>query len=468
MGVIEVQEANRVLCFYYAAMHYAFCGGRREGHDPVRLSYLTPVFSLDYPILTPNLKLTDTENGMRKRSIDIVLIGCVCVILLRLLGCSGDDKTTNPVDTMKLSGVVSANENFGFKLLADLHKRDSDKNIFISPLSVSIALTMAYNGAAGETQRAMAKVLEIEGMDLQTINRANAQLREDLENPDAKVELAIANSIWAREDVEFNADFLDRNRVFFDAQIATLNFSNPQAPGRINQWVDTNTKGKIQKIMDQIPPNVVMFLINAVYFKGRWQVEFDKSETRDGVFHLSDGTEKQVPMMRREGGYPYFLGENFEAVSLSYGEERVSMYVFLPAPDANLNGFVERLNAENWANWLPQFREVRDDSVIVMPRFKLEYEVILNDALKALGMDIAFGGGANFENLAPRGLFISEVKHKTFVEVNEEGTEAAAVTVVSMAKSSPPTFIVDRPFFFAIRDNQTGAMLFMGIVIEPM
>ena len=250
--------------------------------------------------------------------------------------------------------------------------------------------------------------------------------------------------------------------------MATLNFSNPQAPGRINQWVDTNTKGKIQKIMDQIPPNVVMFLINAVYFKGRWQVEFDKSETRDGVFHLSDGTEKQVPMMRREGGYPYFLGENFEAVSLSYGEERVSMYVFLPAPDANLNGFVERLNAENWANWLPQFREVRDDSVIVMPRFKLEYEVILNDALKALGMDIAFGGGANFENLAPRGLFISEVKHKTFVEVNEEGTEAAAVTVVSMATSFPPTFIVDRPFFFAIRDNQTGAMLFMGIVIEPM
>ena len=153
------------------------------------------MFSLDYPILTPNLKLTDTENGMRKRSIDIVLIGCVCVILLRLLGCSGDDKTTNPVDTMKLSGVVSANENFGFKLLADLHKRDADKNIFISPLSVSIALTMAYNGAAGETQRAMAKVLEIEGMDLQTINRANAQLREDLENPDAKVELAIANSI---------------------------------------------------------------------------------------------------------------------------------------------------------------------------------------------------------------------------------------------------------------------------------
>lgn len=398
----------------------------------------------------------------------MIFMGCIGLVLLFLFGCSSDEEEEKPtnvvVDTTEL---VSANTRFGFKLLAEVYKQDAGKNIFISPLSISIALSMTYNGAAGETQQAMAETLELEEMDLEEVNQANAELRADLETSDPKVELTIANSLWARKGFEFNPDFLNRNQQFFDAKITTLDFSDPKATEIINQWVNANTKGKIEKIVEGIDPQTVMFLINAIYFKGTWKLKFDKSETRDGVFHLSDGTQKQVQMMFRDGGYPYYEGENFEAAKLPYGDGQVNMYIFLPHRSSNLNEFLKNLNTKNWTRWVSRFREVADDSEIMLPRFKLEYETSLNDALKALGMEAAFDNRANFDGMAP-GLFISEVRHKAIVEVNEEGTEAAAVTTVRVGECAAPIFIVDRPFFFAIRDDWTGTMLFMGIVMEPM
>jgi len=370
------------------------------------------------------------------------------------------------------SRLVSANAEFGFQLFAEIAKQDAGKNIFVSPASVAIALAMTYNGAAGETQQAMAEVLKLEGISLQEINQANAALRKSLQVLDPKVELAIANSLWAREGVEFKPDFLERNQQFFEAAIAALDFDDPKAADVINEWVDTSTKGKIEKIVEPpIDPQTVLFLINAIYFKGQWTAEFDKSKTEDGVFFLPGGEQKQVPMMSQSGDYSYYRGERFQALSLPYGEGRVSMYVFLPDPDSNLDEFLENLNAENWANWMSQFGQMEGD--VVLPRFKVEYEITLNDALKALGMEIAFDPTrANFESMRPipPNLFIQNVKHKTFVEVNEEGTEAAAVTSVEMGIESVPekfTFVVDRPFFFAIRDNQTETVLFMGVIVEP-
>ena len=381
------------------------------------------------------------------------------MVLLCLFGCFDIDFTRNiiggaleTVEDPDVSSVASANTRFGFKLLQDLRERDPDGNIFISPLSISIALTMTYNGAAGETERAMAEVLEIDGLDLSTINNSNKALRNSLENPDPKVQISIANSIWSRQGVDFNDDFLERNRVFFGAEIASLDFDSPQATEIINEWVNTNTNGKIEKIVEKIDPLTLLFLINAIYFKGNWQDEFDESMTRPGVFHLANGSEKQVQMMRREGEYPYFRGENFEATSLPYGDGRVGMHIFLPNRDSNLNKFLGNLNTENWKGWISQFQDRRQ--TMMLPRFKLEYEVSLNNTLKALGMEIAFGGGANFSGIGPD-LFISEVKHKTFVEVNEEGTEAVAVTAVAIAASVPPVFRVDRPFFFTIYDAET-------------
>ena len=398
-------------------------------------------------------------------------VGLVGIMLLCLWGCFDIDfvrdiigDALEPIEDPDVSSVASANTRFGFKLLHDLHGREPG-NIFISPLSISIALTMTFNGAVGETERAMAEVLEIDALDLSTINNSNRALRDSLENPDPKVQISIANSIWSRQGVDFNPEFLERNRVFFGAEVASLDFSSPQATATINEWVDTNTNGKIEKIVERIDPQTLLFLINAIYFKGNWQDEFDKSMTRPGTFHLANGSEKRVQMMRREGEYPYFRGDNFEATSLPYGDGRMSMYIFLPNRNSNLNKFLRDLNAETWEGWLSQLQDRRQ--TMMLPRFKLEYEVRLNDTLEALGMGIAFGGGADFSGMGPS-LFISEVRHKTFVEVNEEGTEAAAVTSVTGVKSVPAIFRVDRPFFFAIYDAETETILFMGTVTEPM
>ena len=409
---------------------------------------------------------------MSKHRNHLILIGCIGIVLSGLLGCFDINFVRNvigdaleTVEDPDVSSVASANTRFGFKLLQDLRERDPEGNIFISPLSISIALTMTYNGAVGETERAMAEVLEIDALDLSTINNSNRALRDSLENPDPKVQISIANSIWSRQGVDFNPEFLERNRAFFGAEIASLDFSSPQAIATINDWVNTNTNGKIKKIVEEIGPEVVLFLINAIYFKGNWQDKFNKSMTWPGTFHLTNGSEKQVQMMHRKGVYPYFRGERFEATSLPYGDGRLGMYIFLPNRDSNLNKFLRNLNAENWQTWISQLQGRRHE--LMLPRFKLEYEVKLNDTLEALGMGIAFGGGADFSGMGPN-LFISEVRHKTFVEVNEEGTEAAAVTSVTGVKSVPAIFRVDRPFFFAIYDAETETILFMGTVTEPM
>lgn len=367
------------------------------------------------------------------------------------------------------SKLISAYTKFGFKLFAEIAKRDADAKVFLSPVSVAITLGMMYSGAAGETREAMAKTLELEGMSKQEVNQANAELRQSLKNPDPEVELVIANSLWARKGIEFNPDFLEQNYQCFEAEIAMLDFSDPSAPEIINQWVATNTEGKIQEITGQLNVETVMLLINAIYFKGKWMTEFDESKTKDGIFHLPDGEQKQVPMMSQFGEYPYFRGQSFQAVNLPYGEDRIGMYIFLPDQGVPLFDFLENLNNENWGQWMSSFTQM--EGVVTLPRFKLEYEKDLSGALKALGMEVAFDPNrANFEGIdSERDLFIQRVKHKTVVEVNEEGTEAAAATSVVSAITSMEafTFVADRPFFFAIHDNQTAILLFLGILTEP-
>jgi serpin B len=369
--------------------------------------------------------------------------------------------------------LVAANNEFGFNLFNQLGRQDANRNVFFSPLSVTTALAMTYNGAAGETGQAMARTLQLGGMSLAEINQSSAELLKSLKGSDPKIELTIANSIWARQGVKFKEDFLARNRQFFDAEVASLNFSDPPSVARINGWVNANTKGKIPKIIDRISAQQVMFLINAVYFKGLWQQKFEKTLTRNQTFHLLGGRQKPVPMMSQSGSYRYLRGDRFQAVSLPYGKGGVSLYLFLPDQDSSLNDFLKSLSYQQWEQWISSFRNTPGD--VKLPRFKLDYERTLNDALKALGMEVAFAAGrADFSGMsARRDLFISEVKHKAVVEVNEEGTEAAAATSVGISVTSVRptpqrfTFIADRPFLMAIRDEQTGAILFMGAVVEP-
>jgi serine protease inhibitor len=375
---------------------------------------------------------------------------------------------------MAEKALVATNSHFAFKLFAELTKSNIEQNIFISPMSVALALALAYNGARGETARAIASTLELGEIGLDAFNRANAALIESLRALDPHVALAVANSLWAQQGISFAPDFMSRNQEFYSAEIATLDFGDARAAATINEWVKRNTNGKIEKMVDQIDRSAIMFLINAIYFKGSWAKPFDPRRIREMPFTLSGGRQKLLPMMAQTGKFDYYAIQGFQAINLPYGSGRVSMYIFLPEQRSSLRAFRRELSHKSWDAWLRHFRQA--EGTIVLPRFKLVYEATLNDALKALGMGIAFDGRrADFSGMIADGkpsANIDEVKHKTFVEVNEEGTEAAAATSIGMVRMTMApqrnfSMIVDRPFFCAIRDNQTGALLFMGAIIDP-
>jgi serine protease inhibitor len=407
------------------------------------------------------------------------LLFITCRAAVRDAGHNGDSvaqptENTRPSNSANMkSNLAAASNAFGFDLFQQLRRQDANKNVFFSPLSVTVALAMTYNGAAGETKNAMARALKIEGMSRGELNHASHDMLKDLKGSDPKIELAIANSLWARSGVRFNESFLADNRAFYSAEISTLDFSSPQAAATINRWVSDNTKGKISKIIDTIDPQKVMFLINAVYFKGQWQKRFEKTLTKEQPFYLPGGQKKPMPMMAQSGNYLYHRGDKFQAVSLPYGEGGVSLYLFLPDKGSSLDEFLKGLSFQKWEGWINNFNDTPGD--VKLPRFKLDYEETLNDSLSAVGMGVAFNPReADFSGIRPeRDLFISEVKHKAVVEVNEEGTEAAAATSVGVTTTSirQPrerfSFVADRPFLMAIRDSKTGAILFMGAVMEP-
>jgi serine protease inhibitor len=407
------------------------------------------------------------------------LLFITCRAAVRDAGHNGDGvaqptEITRPSNSANMkSNLAAASNAFGFDLFQQLRRQDANKSVFFSPLSVTVALAMTYNGAAGETKNAMARALKIEGMSRGELNHASHDMLKDLKGSDPKIELAIANSLWARSGVRFNESFLADNRAFYSAEISTLDFSSPQAAETINRWVSASTKGKISKIIDNIDPQKVMFLINAVYFKGQWQKRFEKTLTKDQPFYLPGGQKKPVPMMAQSGNYLYHRGDKFQAVNLPYGEGGVSLYLFLPDKGSSLDEFLKGLSFQKWEEWINNFNDTPGD--VKLPRFKLDYEETLNDSLKAVGMGVAFNPReADFSGIRPeRDVFISEVKHKAVVEVNEEGTEAAAVTSVGVTTTSirEPrerfSFVADRPFLMAIRDSKTGAILFMGAVMEP-
>jgi serine protease inhibitor len=330
---------------------------------------------------------------------------------------------------------------------------------------------MTYIGAAAETQQAMARALEFQGMGLDAINQGNARLRQALSTPDPQIKLNLANSLWLQQGLVFKTEFLKRNEEFYGAALQVLNLNDSQAPVTINAWVAQETAGKITRIVEEVSPTLL--LVNVLYFKGAWTKPFDKVMTRELPFNLPNGKQKLVPLMDQWNNYRYFRGKNFQAISLPYGDkEKISMKIFLPDQNSSLKEFLRELNADNWQQWQANFQPSRGS--ILLPRFKLEYTTNLAEPLTALGMGVAFDEQqADFTNLCPRsGAYISQVLHKTFAEVNEEGTEAAAVTVVEMREGGFDatknfTMVVDRPFFVAIEDSETGALLFMGAIFEP-
>ena len=372
--------------------------------------------------------------------------------------------------------LAPAHTRFGLKLLREL-ARGEEGNVFVSPPSVAFALAMTYNGAGGETREAMARALEVAGLRVEEVNAANAAWLAALRDPGASVELTVANSLWVRDGVPVLPDFLQRTRDAYGAEATALDFGDPAAADTINAWVREQTRDRVPGIVQPpIDPQTFMFLINAVYFKGTWERPFSEELTEERPFTRADGSRVPVPMMSRTGAYPYLDGDGFRAVRLPYKGGRFTLEVLLPDEGSTLSGLVARLDAAAWEGWMEGYqpREVE----LALPRFSLEYETELNDALTALGMGAAFDARrADFTGMVPRewlgteNAYISSVRHKTFLEVNEKGTEAAAATSVEMRVTSagppPVSFVVDRPFLLAIRDAETGTLLFLGAIAGP-
>ncbi|MCR4439563.1 MAG: serpin family protein [bacterium] len=366
--------------------------------------------------------------------------------------------------------LTEADNRFGLKLFAELAKEDLGKNVFISPLSVALALGMAYNGAAGTTEGALRHTLEFGELSAAEINSSFQSLLSLLSQLDPSVTMEIANSVWYRLGFAVEQEFVRLNQTYLNAEVRSLDFASPAALGIINAWVRDKTRGQISSIVDRINPGAMLYLINAIYFKGTWTREFDPDLTRDDQFTAADGSMAPCRMMAQEGEFSYFEDEEVQAVDLPYGNRMFSMVVVLPKSGVSLQALSGALDAERWNQWMGRFA-TRKGSV-QMPKFRLEYEASLNRALAALGMAEAFTVRANFTCINPQGgLYISEVKHKSFVEVDEKGTEAAAVTAVVIIRvtSVDPSFFVmrvDRPFLFAIRERHSGTILFVGRILS--
>ncbi|MFD1032586.1 serpin family protein [Metaplanococcus flavidus] len=367
--------------------------------------------------------------------------------------------------------IAEANNILGMKLLKDLSAKE-DGNIFVSPTSLYMALAMVYNGAEGATKDEIAKVLEAEGLAPEEMNKANASLVTKLASDTEDIELNIANSIWAKEGYTFRESFTESSQDYYNARLETIDITDPASADAINDWVSDATNERIDKMAESpLPGNLVAMLLNAIYFNGAWQYPFPEDATVERPFHLEDGSTAQVPLMSLNEQLSYLETDNFQAVSLPYGEGEMNMHVFLPAETSSLDEFKASMNEEEWAGWMAGFES--NLGTVMLPKFELEYEVNLNDTLQELGMETAFSSAdlsKMFETSS--GLLISEVKQKSFINVSEEGTEAAAVTSIGVDTSGPaePPFelIVDRPFFFAITDEETGVILFMGSIENPV
>jgi serine protease inhibitor len=368
--------------------------------------------------------------------------------------------------------MVSFNNQLGLELLSSV-EANGDGNTFISPTSLFMALSMVYNGAEGVTKEEIAKVLHAEGMDVKDLNKANASLMSKLHSDSKQIQLNVANSIWLNENFHFQNDFAGNNRDYFNAKIQEIDINDSQSPKMINDWVEKATNDKIKELVGSpLDSDLVAMILNAIYFKGNWTHEFDKKQTEKRTFYLEDGTTKEVPLMVLNNKLDYLETENFQAVSLPYGDEEMSMKVFLPKENSSLDNFEKKLTIDNWKKWNSEFQE--KEGTVILPKFKLEYEILLNDTLKKLGMTTAFDKGANFSKMIEekKPLRISKVKQKTFIEVNEEGTEAAGATSVEIVKESasldePFQMEINRPFFIAITDHETGTILFIGSIWNP-
>ena len=408
----------------------------------------------------------------------IYLTLVLAVFTTILLGCRNQSTETsqnqnNIVNLTALEkSIVSSDNSFGFKLFAQINGSEQNKNVFISPFSVSMAFGMLLNGANGSTLDSLEQALGDAGMSLSDINNAYKNVSALLTTLDAHVTFQNANSIWYRDGFPVLSNFLNVNKNYFDAEADSLDFTLSSAAQTINNWVNTKTNGKIPTIINgSIPPDIVMYLINAIYFKGTWTYKFDTSGTKDVPFTCADGSLTTCKLMSQEDTYAYYADNSLQAIDLPYGDRSFSMTVILPANGNSIDQFASGLTQAQWNTIINKLDSAKVD--LYLPKFTLNYSKSLKDALIALGMGIAFDPlRADLSHISSKvGLFVSDVLHKTYVDVDEEGTEAAAVTAISIGATvviDKTVMRVDHPFIFAIREHQSGTILFIGKIVNPV
>lgn len=397
-------------------------------------------------------------------------------ILIFAFSCTSEPVETPVTDltpSEKSVKIIAADNQFGYELFKLINTTQTEPaNTMISPMSVSLALAMVYNGAEGNTRLQMEQMLHKLNLTPTDINQSYKDLVSSLISHDPKVELSISNAIFYRKSFSIKNEFISTNQNFYQAEVSGLDFSKTsETLNAVNGWVNNKTKGKIDKIIERVDADDIMYLLNAIYFNGEWKYRFDTKETNDLPFTLNNNSIIQTPTMMIENKFAFLDQPDFQLLELPYGSGKYSMLIFLPASGKNTNNVISLLNPENVTSWIENMTEQKKQ--VFLPKFEFKFENSLVDELKALGMTDAFNEAkANLSGISEAAqLIISEVMHKSYIKVDERGTEAAAVTGITVGVTSAGpdlnTFRVDRPFVFAIREKDTNAILFIGKVLNP-
>jgi serine protease inhibitor len=391
----------------------------------------------------------------------------IALLVLIYTACKDDGTSTiakfDPPTANQLS--IANSSNLTGMNIFKLIESNSDNNYLISPLSINIALSMAYNGANGKTKEEIKNVLNINSMQIGSFNEDYSKLIKLLINSDSKVKLSSANSIWNIPQLIVETDYSDILNKYFSAESFKRDFSSPNTLTELNNWVKDKTNGKIEKILNNIDKNSVLFLVNAIYFKADWEKKFDKAKTSKDEFTNYSGSNSQVDMMyMKDSSISCYSDEKVKAFDLKYGDGNYSMTIILPNENTSVNDYIQELTLDKYNTMLSNMKQ--KESEIWMPKFKVEYKIELQDILQALGMKLAFSESADFSKITnSMSIFISSIIHKTFMEIDEEGTTAAAVTLIDIKNSSSENYFnikVNRPFIIILREKTSNSILFLG------
>jgi serpin B len=410
-----------------------------------------------------------------KNTILKTLISLLVIVFLILLSCKKSPDETLPTDPVAINlttdqvSLITSENSFAFDIFKKVMDNTADSvNFIISPLSISSALSMTLNGANGDTRDAMLTALRVNGLTPEIINNSYKDLNKALLSVDKRVLISIANSVWTENNFVVKKPFTDILTQYYNAESKPFDVLDPLTPKYINSWIESKTNGLIKNMIDQLDPNTVMLLINAIYFKGKWKSQFEKANTVQGTFYESDGTTVQVPMMKQTSDFKTYKGEGFTLAELAYGQGNFVMDVILPEKNDGLKNLISIINGNSFKGWLDQMNGRKTD--LIFPRFKYGYKSELKNILIDMGMGIAFTQNADFSNISDTSLLISKVTHQALIETNEEGTEAAAATVVAIGTTAilVDPINIDHSFMYIIRETSTNSIFFMGRVADPL